>query len=329
MKSSNKILVVGALMSFSLVCFAQNRYNVTDLGTLGGNTYANAINSRGDVAGNSATADGNDHAFLWTAAGGMQDLGTLGGLVSTATALNDSDEIIGRATTIDGFFHNYFWFPSTGMMAFGNGGLVGVNSTGEVLGVGKGTDGQLHSFIWTAGNGKMDLGLAKGQKASEATSINDLGQVVGWTGNYGEVFFWSKETGNILIPGVSTLQSVDNQGAACGWVAYGGLYTYRAILWSQSSGVTDIGTLTGGSNDFSQAYGLSDNGQVVGWSTKNGSGSYAFVYSKASGMLDLNTLENGNWILGLAYGINSSGQIIAWGSAPGGTIAHSLLLTPQ
>ena len=158
----------------------------------------------------------------------------------------------------------------------------------------------------------MDLGLAKGQKSSYGTSINDLGQVVGWAGN-GEVFFWSKATGNILISGISTLQSIDNQGAATGWVDHGGLYTYHTILWSQSSGVTDIGTLTGGNNDSSQGYGISDNGQVVGWSTKNGSGIYAFVYSKATGMQDLNTLENGNWLLGIAYGINSSGQIIVWG----------------
>ena len=122
---------------------------------------------------------------------------------------------------------------------------------------------------------------------------------------------------------------IKKQGAATGWVDFGGLYTYHTILWSQSSGVTDLGTLTGGSNDPSQGYGISDNGQVVGWSTKNGSGSYAFVYSKATGMQDLNTLENGNWSVGIAYGINSAGQIIAWGATSGSTTLHALLLTPE
>ena len=158
MKWSSNIFVVAALVSYSLTCAAQSRYNVTDLGTLGGNTYASAINSHGDVAGNSATATGNDHAFLWTASGGMQDLGTLGGLVSTATALNDSDEIIGTSTTIDNSPHNYFWFPSTGMMAFGKGQLTGVNSSGEVLGVGFGLASSIPQLYLDGDYGQDGLG---------------------------------------------------------------------------------------------------------------------------------------------------------------------------
>ena len=50
-----------------------------DLGTLGGVfSSASAINANGQVVGGSQTADGTYHAFSWTAAGGMVDLGTLG-----------------------------------------------------------------------------------------------------------------------------------------------------------------------------------------------------------------------------------------------------------
>jgi probable HAF family extracellular repeat protein len=319
--------IFSALILGALICQGQTRYNVTDVGTFGGNTYPVSINSAGDVVGNSTTADGSAHAFLWTASGGLQDLGTLGGTASSATAINASQEIIGRATTIDGFYHNFFWFPDTGMTAFGNDGLVGVNSSGQVVGVAIGTDSQFHSFIWTASTGKTDLGLAKGQKSSEATAINDLGQVVGVAGN-GQGFFWSKATGNILVPGTSYFTSIDNQGAAAGFI-YVGYFQPHAILWSNASGVTDLGTLGGGSTDSSEAFGISDNGQVVGYSTNSTGLGGAFVYSKATGMLNLNTLENGNWFLSLAYGINSSGQIIAWGSASGSNTAHALLLTPQ
>ena len=49
-----------------------------DLGTLGGITsHAVAVNESGEVVGDSAIAgDTATHAFSWTAAGGMVDLGT-------------------------------------------------------------------------------------------------------------------------------------------------------------------------------------------------------------------------------------------------------------
>ena len=51
-----------------------------DLGTLGGSySYCLGINARGQVVGESVTAAGETHAFLWEAGTGMQDLGTLGG----------------------------------------------------------------------------------------------------------------------------------------------------------------------------------------------------------------------------------------------------------
>src|SRR6266446_6992546 len=51
-----------------------------------------AINASGQVVGESDTAGGSRHAFSWTAAGGMIDLGTLGGAYSAATAVNDSGQ---------------------------------------------------------------------------------------------------------------------------------------------------------------------------------------------------------------------------------------------
>ena len=48
------------------------------------------INNLGEVVGESATATGEMHAFLWTAADGMVDLGTLGGTFSTASGINNA-----------------------------------------------------------------------------------------------------------------------------------------------------------------------------------------------------------------------------------------------
>ncbi|NIN63845.1 MAG: HAF repeat-containing protein, partial [Anaerolineae bacterium] len=58
---------------------------MVDLGTLGGyRSDAYAINSQGQVVGDSRNALGFTHAFVWTAEGGMVDLGTLGGGQSSA-----------------------------------------------------------------------------------------------------------------------------------------------------------------------------------------------------------------------------------------------------
>src|SRR5438132_12674931 len=53
---------------------------VTDLGTLGGGySYAVDVNAAGMVVGAADVDDTSSHAFAWTAAGRMQDLGTPGG----------------------------------------------------------------------------------------------------------------------------------------------------------------------------------------------------------------------------------------------------------
>ena len=57
----------------------------TDLGTLGGaDSSAVAVNDSGEVVGWSDTPAGDQHAFSWTASGGMVDLGTLPGYAGSA-----------------------------------------------------------------------------------------------------------------------------------------------------------------------------------------------------------------------------------------------------
>lgn len=71
-----------------------------DLGTLGGATsIARGINDLGWVVGESLTAEGETHAFVWTPTDGMVDLGTLGGTFSTAADINNQGYIVGDALT--------------------------------------------------------------------------------------------------------------------------------------------------------------------------------------------------------------------------------------
>ncbi len=91
--------------------------------------------------------------------------------------------------------------------------------------------------------------------------------------------------------------------------------------------LTDLGTLPGGVGTF--AYGINDNGQVVGSGPVGvGSGANrAFLYSDGI-MTDLNSMVSvpPGWTIQDAMGINASGQIA--GTMYDATECHAVLLTP-
>jgi probable HAF family extracellular repeat protein len=75
----------------------EQRYSITDLGILRGGTFNRAyhINNRGQVVGQSDTASGASHAFLWER-GKMTDLGTLPGEdQGGAWDINDRGQAVG------------------------------------------------------------------------------------------------------------------------------------------------------------------------------------------------------------------------------------------
>jgi probable HAF family extracellular repeat protein len=168
---------------------------IQDIGSLGGVqdigvfsegfTHPAAINNAGQVVGESQVRK-TYHGFLWTAAGGMQDLGTLStldGLASHATDINESGQIVGSADA-------------------------------DLWPLGLPT----HAVLWTPGAGMQDLWMAVDARSnSSANGINDLGQVVG--GSTSGLFVWTAANGvEFLHPteGYGSLAKINNHGQAVG-----------------------------------------------------------------------------------------------------------------
>jgi probable HAF family extracellular repeat protein len=84
---------------------------VTNIGTLGGSfIFPWAINSKGQVTGQSSLpGDTSVHSFLWDK-GAMTDLGVLPGHVATwAFGLNDRAEVVGGSIDQNGIPHAFLW----------------------------------------------------------------------------------------------------------------------------------------------------------------------------------------------------------------------------
>ena len=83
--------------------------------------------------------------------------------------------------------------------------------------------------------------------------------------------------------------------------------------------MSDLGTLGG---TYSKAWGVNNNGQVVGESLySGGTQHHAFLYSNGM-MSDLGTLGGST---STAYGINSSGQVVGYAITTGEAATHAFL----
>ena len=110
--------------------YAQGR--MWDLGTLmsGSDSYATAINNKGQVVG-TAYATGYSHAFLFQN-GQMQDLGTLGGKSSEAHSINDNGVIVGVADISSGDQRGFYYLNNK-MFDLGTLGFNSVSSSATYI----------------------------------------------------------------------------------------------------------------------------------------------------------------------------------------------------
>lgn len=303
---ANAINAAGNVVGASTDAFFWGqKHGIQDLGTLPGGGYssATAINFFGEVAGLSGTADGDEHAVLFTLHHPVQDLGVLPKATSSdAYGLNDFGVVVGDSSSSSGFDHAFLWTSFSRMIDLGTlpGGSISratsVNDAEVIVGYSTINKNQqihtYHAFLWIPFGGIHDLGTLPGDDNSYAYSVNQFGH----------------------IAGESLLSTAGND---------------RAVVWYGSLVIKDLGLLTGGT--ISVANALNDSDVVVGFADYAGSEGaiHAFVWTAATGMQDLNDLipANSGWTLLEATGINMRGQIVGTGLIQGDE--HAFLLTPK
>jgi probable HAF family extracellular repeat protein len=222
-----------------------------DLGTLGGpDAFAIAINQFGQIAGESYTSYNSNSwtgipradPFLWTN-GKMIDLGTLGGTIGYSVWLNDRGQVVGGSNLAgDLYSHGFLW--DRGLLRDlrppqKNGGnyswVYWINELGDVVGGATLSGDQLNdAILWRFGK-PIDLGTIGQDVCSEATGMNDFGQIVGI----------SNECSGPWDPS--------------GWA------TMRAFLWQQGGPMVDLNALVENFTNLHLYWGayINDSGEIL------------------------------------------------------------------
>jgi probable HAF family extracellular repeat protein len=283
-------------------------YRTLQLGTLGGSeSQARAINDRGQIVGDSTTAQGLTRGFLWSH-GVMTALGALGGSTARAVDINNRGQIVGFSDTASGLPHAVLWqhdqTTDLGTLGGGISLATAINDRGEVTGDSLTADGAWHAFRWHDG-ALRDLG------AFDAGGINNRGQIAGVAACAGEdlppvrtcAVRWQAGTLTRLDDRAERATAINDRGDIIGTLATRPL-SVRAFIWRQGV-LTDLGTLGG---TFTSAHALNDRGQVVGGSSPApGQPEHPFLWYRAT-MVDLTTrgLAPGAFVAG----IDSHGRMV-------------------
>jgi probable HAF family extracellular repeat protein len=254
--------------------------------------------------------------FLWQGAK-MIPLPTLGGNNGVAEAINNRGEAAGFAENstpdpgcpapqvlhfepavwVNGVIHK---LPTVGGDPDGiaqqindNGDAVGASGTCSIFNTNFLYNlAPVHALLWE--NGKT----------------TDLGNLGGITGEAG---------GNIAY-------DINNQGQVVGDSDLPGDTTFHAFLWTRSTGMQDLGVVSG--DVASVSISINDAGSIVGASLDAEFNPRAFLWEDGV-MTDLNTLIAGDSPLYLLTGcsINSRGEITGLGMTSTGEI-HTYLASP-
>lgn len=224
----------------------------TDLGSLGGNTGASAINSAGQVTGsvilNSSTVA--YHAYRTSPTGLVSDAGADLGFTGIGVAINDSGQVAGLnpGTGAHAFRTNAAGQPTDlGTLGGSTSRAYGMNTAGRTVGWSFfAGDTVGHAFRTTAtglvSDPGTDLGALPGFPGSGGLGINSSGVVVGFSGP--DVYANDSINSHAFIYDTQMRDLNQMIPANSGWV----LNAANAI--NDSGWITGFGTINGQPHAF-------------------------------------------------------------------------------
>ena len=253
--------------------------NLTKLPALLGNTrrFAFDVNDAGTVVGHSGytSVEPPQRAVRWV--GGVpEDLGVLpGGFDSHAEGINEAGMIVGESST---------------------------------------SSGANHAFVWTEAAGMIDITpTAPPSQIARAYDVNESGQVVGYVNS--RAFVW--QDGVLTDLGVpdgyafSFGFAINDAGAVAAHVTTASGAAESVALWTPAAGWQVLG----GGGQVNVAWGINNEGTIVGEGRPTPGLERAFVYLADFGLLSLTELlTTDDWFLLFASDVDDDGRIIAYGS---------------
>jgi probable HAF family extracellular repeat protein len=285
-----------------------------------------AINNVGQVVGQNA----QKHAFIWSKADGMRDLGTLGGAESFANDVNDSGVVVGWSIDLKGKKKSFKWTKEIGWVNLDaetslEGAAEAVNNLGTI--VGWRTNGTVtKSARWTEGNPQWLTIFDSETVNHKSLGINEQGVIVGITlnssGDLVDSFYYDGTLGtsnftNIMAPDFNPQAGVNNSQLTAG--ASVGQADYLTIGPNQLTAIDKLLP----TDPTSAAYGLNDNGLIVG-----ASGDKGFMFDSVNKkVLDINTLPKATSSfdsISSLTGINDENALIGTGKS--GDKTHGIMV---
>jgi len=265
-------------------------------------TWSNyALSSDGTVM----AANYGGEIFLWTAAGGFQDLGVGDSFSASIGISQDGSTVVAGHVGPDNVTSPALWnasgvvdlgHPTDGCSSLDNswGSGYGVNADGSlVVGIAWNCN-SAEGFAWTSELGNVSLGHPAGSHSSRASAVSANAHTI--------VGFWEDPTGprrpvrwvggkDDLFLGTASFGEA-SAVTSDGTQIVGQLYNVTgygvAFLYSDKGGRVMLGTITHSPQDQSFPNGISDSGRVVGWSGDPfGHGIEAFIWSSSTGTKSL------------------------------------------